>query len=399
MERVGEYDLVRLIGEGGMGKVFEAEERLSKRRVAVKLLRPEMAQSEQARQLFRNEMGILAKLDHPNLVRMFACAEVEGRLLMALELLEGRTLRDVMSEGPLPWTEAIAISAQIAAGLQAAHTQEHAVVHRDLKPENVMLLRDGCVKIMDFGVAKVLQALRKNTTHSVGTLQYMSPEQIDAAEIDARSDLYCLGLVLYEMLSGRPPFESASPRELLNLQCTMPAPPLPDTVRRSLPRGVEQVLFQLLEKTKEQRPATAASVCEVLEPFVPAMAVRSGEPRSSKRTQTASVRSENREPSVTQASAQLITQPLEAALRNTESAPRASPPAGERPLPHVAAHDTIALVEQATAPREVSKRMAAAVMLSGVLLACVLTYIVRAQSRTDDADAFDGREPTSEIRP
>src|SRR4029079_2473574 len=104
--------------------------------------------------------------------------------------------------------------------LAAAHRQEPPIVHRDLKPENVMILDDGSVKVMDFGIAKVLEALSKNTTHSVGTLQYMSPEQIDATGVDARSDLYCLGLVLYEMLLGQAPSVSASPRALLHLRCT-----------------------------------------------------------------------------------------------------------------------------------------------------------------------------------
>ena len=137
---------------------------------------------------------------------------------------------------------------------------------------------------MDFGIAKVLQALSRTTTHSVGTLQYMSPEQIDAAAIDGRSDLYCLGLILYEMLSGRPPFESASPRELLNLQCTQPPPPLPDEVRRGLPRGVERLLFELLEKAPDDRPATAGDVLHELEPFAPAGVEAPARPRSVAKT-------------------------------------------------------------------------------------------------------------------
>src|SRR5205085_2041347 len=113
----------------------------------------------------------------------------------------------------------------------------------------IMILPDGSVKVMDFGIAKVLEAASAMTTHSAGTLQYMSPEQIDAARVDGRSDLYCLGLVLYEMLAGAGPFQSASPRELLNMQCTAEPPPLPSSVRAQLPKGIERLLGELLQKS------------------------------------------------------------------------------------------------------------------------------------------------------
>jgi len=147
--------------------------------------------------MFLTEMTILAHLDHPNIVRSLACTELEGQLVMALEYLEGETLRQhLATHGRLPWQEAVAIAADVAAALTAAHGQEPPIVHRDLKPENLMIVAGGRVKVMDFGIGKVMQAIRKSTTHSIGTLQYMSPEQIDAAAIDHRSDLYSLGLVL-----------------------------------------------------------------------------------------------------------------------------------------------------------------------------------------------------------
>ena len=133
-----------------------------------------------------------------------------------------------------------------------------------------MLLADGTVKVMDFGIAKVLAAAGNTTTHSVGTLAYMSPEQIDAGDVDERSDLYCLGLLFYELLAGRPPFESQSPRELLNLQCTAEPPALPEEVRAELPRGIERLLFELLEKSPEDRPESARAVLDTLENFAPA---------------------------------------------------------------------------------------------------------------------------------
>jgi serine/threonine-protein kinase len=346
MEAIGDYRLVRLLGEGGMGKVYEAEERLSGRHVALKVLRPELAKLPSARRLFTNEMTVLAKLDHPNIVRAFAFREVEDKLLMTLELLEGRTLRTFLSEeGPVEPTRALAIAVQVARALAHAHEHDPSIVHRDLKPENVMLLEDGTVKVMDFGIAKMLATAGNTTTHSVGTLAYMSPEQIDAAEVDARSDLYCLGLLFYELLAGRAPFESQSPRELLNLQCTAPPPALPASVRQALPRGVEDVLFELLEKAPEDRPDSARAVLDVLEAFAPAaLGEQRGAPRS-------------RRPK-----------------RVAEPGPAASKPQ----IKEVVAHDTVALLERAGAPRDVPPKTAVSIIVAAALLAGGLTWIVRA---------------------
>jgi serine/threonine-protein kinase len=354
MERIGEYLVRRLVGEGGMGKVYEAEERLSKRRVALKVLRPELARSEEGRRLFLNEMAILASLDHPNVVRALSCSEIDGELVMALEFLSGRTLRDTIAErGRLPWQEAVGIAAQIAAGLGAAHRQQPPIVHRDLKPENVIVLPDGTVKVMDFGIAKVLEALNKATTHSVGTLQYMSPEQIDATGIDARSDLYSLGLVLYEMLSGRAPFESASPRELLNLQCTTAPPPLPEDVRQAVPRGIERLVFSMLEKQPDARPASAAAVLEVLDDFRSDVV-----PRGVTVVPAAARTGATEVPGVTQPAVAIASRPK-------DSRPRIA--------------DTIGLVERAAGPRTIGTLSAALLIAALTVAAGVATYMLRTQ--------------------
>jgi serine/threonine-protein kinase len=353
-QRIGEYLVRRLVGEGGMGKVYEAEERLTRRRVALKVLRPELARSEEGRRLFLNEMQILAHLDHPGVVRCLACTEVDGELVMALEFLEGKTLRELLGErGRLGWDEAVHIASQIADALGAAHRQEPPIVHRDLKPENVFVLQGGHVKVMDFGIAKVLQALSKTTTHSVGTLQYMSPEQIDAAGVDARSDLYALGLVMYEMIAGKPPFESASPRELLNMQCTAPPPPLGEDARRGLPRGVERVIFALLEKRPEERPASAEEVERALEPF------SSAEVGGAARGAT--------------------VVPLPVRTGDTAVPVSMSPPSSataRRPAEQRA--DTIALVERASAARTISTTWALAIVLGLSAVAGLTTYFVKA---------------------
>lgn len=365
MDRIGEYLISRLIGEGGMGKVYEAQERLSKRTVALKVLRPELARDEDGRRLFLNEMTILAHLDHPNVVRCLACQELDGELVMVLEYLQGPTLRQVLAErGRLSWTEAASIVVQIAGGLTAAHGQDPPIVHRDLKPENVIVLPDGRVKVMDFGIAKVLEAMRQGTTHSVGTLQYMSPEQIDAGDVGPRADLYALGLTLYELLAGVPPFSSASPRELLNLQCTEAAPPLPDEVRRGLPRGVERLLFEMLHKLPADRPESAAAVIEALEPFAAAeldLGLGGTTSTSVHRTPVA----------VGTAPAPGRTEPGPVPVAASAGTVR---PVAQPPI----AADTIGLIERASGPRQVPAPLALAIILVLSAVAGVVTYLVRA---------------------
>jgi serine/threonine-protein kinase len=404
MERKGEYFVRRLIGEGGMGKVYEAEERLSRRRVALKVLRPELGRSEEGRRMFLNEMNILAHLDHPNIVRSLACTEVDGELVMALEYLEGETLRErLAARARLPWPHAVAIAAQVAAALVAAHGQEPPIVHRDLKPENLMIRGDRVV-VMDFGIAKVLQAIRGATTHSVGTLQYMSPEQIDAADVDHRADIYCLGLILYEALAGRPPFQSESPRELLNLQCTAPAPALPAEVRSQLPRGVERVLARMLEKAPDARPQSSQEVLAALEPFVTGeglgeaatptvpssestlvgmaamaapgsmvgMAAMAGPAQGSMPTLGAAPVGAGGSGSMVGVGAM----PVSGSMLGMAALPAVFPPARVSSV-GAARLDTIALVERASRPREVSTRTGVAIALTLSLVAGLFTYAVR----------------------
>jgi serine/threonine-protein kinase len=359
-----------------MGKVYEAEERLSGRRVALKVLRPELARSEPARRLFENEMSILARLDHENVVRCLACAEIEGELVMALELLAGRTLRQLLhTDDALDWQRALGIVQQIASALVAAHEHDPPIVHRDLKPENVMILDDGTVKVTDFGIAKVLAALGNATTHSVGTLQYMSPEQIDAAPIDARSDLYSLGLVLYELLTGRPPFESSSPRELLNMQCTKTPPPLPESVRRAIPRGIERLLFELLQKSPDERPGSAADVLHAIEPFVPFEAeANSARTPSSRRSEPKSTPSTAKSKPSTPSSSETSSRSEGGPAPEVRTEP-SPPPIAEKEAPR---DDTLLLLQRGGLPRELSWRRALLVVFALSALSGIATYAVRA---------------------
>jgi serine/threonine-protein kinase len=426
-ERIGEYIVKRLIGEGGMGKVYEAEERLSKRRVALKVLRPELTRHEQGRRLFLNEMQILAHLEHPNLVRSLASLETDGQLVLVLEYLHGRTLRQELTRrGVLPWPEALEHVVRIAEALAVAHGQEPAIVHRDLKPENVMLCASESepesapptgLKVMDFGIAKVLEGLHGTNTQSIGTLQYMSPEQIDARTIDARSDLYALGLVFYEMLSGDPPFNSPSPRELLNLQCTAAPPPLVEEVRRGLPRGVEELLFALLQKKPDERPASARAVIERL-----AMFRAASDPAPARVPAAGSaVPSEGARPSpgdaapATSRMANAPAQAVEAAARAGDTRPSNRPqvaaPGAGRPASPVEPRprtDTVALVEQnASRALEVPTWLAVVAIVALSLVAGMATYLVRVRSApggeagtTTTASAALERAPTrSAVKP
>ncbi len=383
MEQIGDYLVRRLIGEGGMGKVYEAEERLSKRRVALKVLHAELAKSDDGRRLFLNEMQILAHLEHPNIVRSLASIEVGGELVMVLEYLPGRTLRAQLHEqGRVPWTEAIRVVSAVAAALAAAHGQSPPIIHRDLKPENIMMLEGGAVKVMDFGIAKVIEAMHQTNTQSVGTLQYMSPEQIDAHTIDHRSDLYCLGLIFYELLAGNAPFQSASPRQLLNLQCTSEPPPLADEVRAGLPKGVEQLLFQLLEKAPEDRPYLAQDVVDRLEPFQTAAAPSPRGARTSRDSAVTSPRSTEVERSVTPRASRTPPTAREAMSQEEPDPSRAKtkesePFVGKEPPPRA---DTIALVDRVDRKREVPTALAVGIIVALSLLAGLGAYLLRSTS-------------------
>ncbi|MBI4950594.1 MAG: protein kinase [Myxococcales bacterium] len=394
MEQIGEYIVRRLVGEGGMGRVYEAEERLSKRRVALKVLRDELAQSEHARALFLNEMQILAHLEHRNIVRSLASLETEGKLVTVLEYLEGKTLRVVANErGRLPWEEAAYVAAEVAQALGAAHGQVPPVIHRDLKPENIMVLEDGSVKVTDFGIAKLIQELNQPNTQSVGTLQYMSPEQIDATSIDHRSDLYCLGLVLYELLAGHPPFQSGSPRVLLNLQCTEPPPPLANEVRAGLPKGVEKLLFALLAKAPADRPATATEVAERLEGFVPERSFAGLGDGAKKLAPAASPAGKTvaAEPSTGVPSGDTL---VSASAEGRDTPRRASRPEGRVPSEGETRKDTVALVERVGRRRESPTAAAVAIVVGLAVASAVATYfIVRASGAPGPAASATASEP------
>src|SRR5437868_75642 len=216
----GRFEIVRLLGEGGMGAVYQARQVAMDRMVALKLIRAEMVQSEQAVGRFYQEMRATAKVEHPNTIRVYDFGDTDGKLFLAMEFLAGQPLRKVLDAGRLELARVLHIAAQIARALGAAHSE--GIVHRDLKPDTVMLLdrygeRD-FVKVLDFGIARSLDENRTQMTAAgaiIGTPAYMSPEQGMGVPVDTRSDLYSLGIMLYEMVGGAPPFNGPSVVSLL----------------------------------------------------------------------------------------------------------------------------------------------------------------------------------------
>ena len=258
------YTVEREIGRGGMANVFRAEDLRHHRKVALKVLHPELTASLGAER-FQREIEIAAGLDHPHILKLLDSGEADGLLYYAMPYVEGESLRERLErECQLPIDEAVRIAREVADGLSHAHRR--GVVHRDIKPANIMLLESHAL-IADFGVAKAVagqgQALT-STGLAVGTPAYMSPEQASGGEVDARSDLYALGCVLYEMLAGEPPLVGRTPRATAALRLTQTPAPRP-VLRDTVPEGLDRIAQQLLATTPADRHGTAERLIEELE--------------------------------------------------------------------------------------------------------------------------------------
>ena len=267
----GRFRIEREIGTGGMGTVYLATHLNLERPVAVKIIRPEFAADADVSDRFLREARTMAKLRHPNAAMIFDAGNLpDGRHFIVMEFVEGETLSQALArEGRFSFTHAIEIATQICDVLEEAHRL--GIVHRDLKPSNILLGKRG-VCVLDFGVAKVLASSAESTaTHAstgsgqlIGTPRYMSPEQCLGQGVGARSDLYSLGVLLYEMLAGRPPFVDPLQSALLVKQATAPAPPLP-RLRQDIPRALALAVHSLLAKRPDDRPRTAAMAKMLLE--------------------------------------------------------------------------------------------------------------------------------------
>ena len=264
-ERIGAYRLERPLGRGGMGEVFLARDERLGRRVAIKRVRP--GTSPALRERLRREARAAARLSHPAVVQIYDILEDGAGDAIVLEYAEGRTLRALLADGLPSPALAVRLAREIAEGLAAAHGA--GLVHRDLKAENVMVTPEGHAKILDFGLVKALEgeaAEESLTGHGtvLGTFHAMSPEQASGGEVDARSDLFSLGVLLYEMLAGRSPFLGRTPRETLK-RVLLDQPPPIGALRPDLPTGLAALTGRLLEKDPGARPASAREVAQALE--------------------------------------------------------------------------------------------------------------------------------------
>ena len=282
------YTLERELGGGGMSRVFVAEEKSLGRKVVVKVLPPEMSAGVSIER-FKREISLAARLQHPHIVPLLSAGDSEGLPYFTMPLIEGESLRArVEKGGELPIAEGLRILREVASALDYAH--EKGIVHRDIKPDNVLLSR-GSAMVTDFGVAKALSEssnaeLGKMTSLGValGTPAYMSPEQATAApNIDARTDIYALGVMAYELFAGRPPFSGRSPQAILAAQVTEAPEPV-QRLRPSLPPALSALIMRCLEKRAADRPQSAAEVVHALDAITtpsggtqPAMPMPSGE--------------------------------------------------------------------------------------------------------------------------
>lgn len=260
---VGSYKISDKIGEGGMGAVFRGIDVMLEREVAIKMLRPELSRQPNIVERFRSEAVTLAKLNHPNIATLYSFLRQGDDFFMVMEFVRGETLDNVIrNSGAMACDRAIGLLCQALEGIDHAHRM--GIIHRDIKPANIMLTDSGTLKVMDFGIARVLGTARMTKQGNiVGTIEYMSPEQVRGQETDARSDIYSLGILLYEMLTGRVPFASDSEYDLMKMQIE-DAPAPPRVFAAHIPQTIEQAIMRSLAKKPDARFQSAAEFRNML---------------------------------------------------------------------------------------------------------------------------------------
>jgi serine/threonine protein kinase len=245
------YDILGEAGHGSMGNVYKARDRETGETIALKLLKPEIASDQAMMDRFKNELLFARKITHKNVCRMHEFNRVDGIAYTSMEFVEGESLRSVLNRfGGLPQRKAVNLALQICSGLKEAHAQ--GIVHRDLKPENIMVDANGNVKIMDFGIARSMEAVTRMTGSMVGTPQYMAPEQVAGKPVDYRTDIYSLGLILYEMFTGSPAFSADNPVAVALKQMQAEAVP-PHQIDPAIPAYIERTILKCLLKNPANR--------------------------------------------------------------------------------------------------------------------------------------------------
>jgi len=263
-QKAGGYEFLRLVDTSGAGVTYEVQNEIAQRRELLKVLPRDLQEDHERVERFLREAKIHSHLSHPNIASFYSAMELDGQLVMTMEAVDGMQLEERLAEGPVSLSEAVDITKQALSALSYAHKQD--VVHREITPQNLILNEDGRVKLTGFGLAK--QAADAQLTQPglvMGSAYYMSPEQVKGdAQIDGRSDLYSLGIVLYEMVAGTRPFDSKSQFEVIQAH-VMRTPPPPSDLRAELPESFEAVILKALEKDPDARFADADAMVEALD--------------------------------------------------------------------------------------------------------------------------------------
>lgn len=261
----GRYELLEVIGTGGMAVVYKARCHRLNRLVAVKVLKDEFSADEDFLRRFRAEGEAVAMLSHPNIVQVFDVSASEDANYIVMELIDGISLKQYMEvKGILNWKETLHFATQIAKGLEHAHSR--GIVHRDIKPHNVMVLKNGSVKVMDFGIAQVMNKSNTLTKEALGSVHYISPEQAKGSFTDSRSDIYSLGVVMFEMMTGRPPYDGDSPVAVA-IQHINGGAPRPTSLNPNIPVGMEQIIMKAMALEPKDRYSSATELLADLEEF------------------------------------------------------------------------------------------------------------------------------------
>lgn len=262
----GRYEIQEIIGVGGMAVVYKAHDNVENRTVAIKILKEEFVSNEEFIRRFKNESKAIAVLSHPNIVKVYDVSFGDLIQYIVMEYIDGITLKEFIErQGSLRWKDAVYFAIQILKGLQHAH--DKGIVHRDVKPQNIMVLSDGTIKVADFGIARFARNEQRTITDkAIGSVHYISPEQARGEKTDEKADIYSVGVMLYEMLTGQLPFEAESAVSVAIMQLQRD-PKLPTEINPSIPVGLEQITMHAMQKTPERRYQSASELLCDLEQF------------------------------------------------------------------------------------------------------------------------------------
>ena len=262
----GRYEITELIGVGGMAEVYKGVDVIDNKNVAIKILKKEFAENEEFLRRFRNESKAIAVLSHPNIVKIYDVGFSEKIQYIVMEYIDGITLKEYIEEEKvLTWKDTVHFVIQILRALQHAH--DKGIVHRDIKPQNIMMFTDGTIKVMDFGIAKFASEQGKTATdQAIGSVHYISPEQASGNVTDAKSDIYSVGAMMYEMLTGRKPFDSDNPVAIAVMHMH-DIPERPRAVNPEIPDGLEEIVLRAMEKDPADRYQSTGDMIADIERF------------------------------------------------------------------------------------------------------------------------------------